>query len=312
MAEGLSENLDREPVPTQLWNTNLLPGILQAMDFAVMVELANSEFMLVGCPPSWLDQLGRKTRNDRVYFDLPGSFMDNFLVDAQQCWNDHEPSKIRSGQWMETDAEENELAFEATALTWNEQHILLIQVVSDAYEGLRSVVQQVRDARSVNHKLERIAYVDDLTGLYNRRGFNLFADKHWLQAMCTNQSLLLFSIDMDGLKIINDTCGHDAGDNALIDVAEILRNVFRGSDIIGRLGGDEFAALVMQSGWDCADRLIQRLQHTTNIWNLKSSRKMPLSFSIGVAAYDGGETTLQKLMFQADKEMYKNKQEKYS
>ncbi|GEM_PF-2487746 len=310
MGEELSECSKKNTMTAQLWNTNLLPGIIQAMDLAVMVELPDNAFMTLGCPPHWLNQLGRKTRNDRVYFDFPGSFMENFLIDSRVCWCNKIPSKIRSGQWIETDADENEQAFEATALTWNEQHILLIQVVSDEYEGLRSVVQQVRDVKRVNHKLERMAYVDELTGLYNRRGFNLFADKQWLQAMCTNQSLLLFCVDMDGLKTINDNAGHNAGDRAIVDVSEILRHVFRGSDILARLGGDEFAAMVMQSGWDCADRLIQRLQHATNIWNLKSTEKFPLSISIGVTAYDGGDTSLEKLLSQADEEMYKNKQKK--
>ena len=96
-------------------------------------------------------------------------------------------------------------------------------------------------------KLRALAVTDHLTGLYNRRGFLLLAQQQWQLAQRRNTPLLLFYMDVDSFKHINDTHGHKTGDLALQTVATVLRETFRKGDIIGRLGGDEFAVAAIEA-----------------------------------------------------------------
>jgi len=89
-------------------------------------------------------------------------------------------------------------------------------------------------------KLNNLSQTDELTGLYNRRGFISLTRSSLELAQRMGKSGLLFFIDMDGLKVINDSYGHEEGDIAIKEIANILRSAFRKSDIVARLGGDEF------------------------------------------------------------------------
>jgi len=94
-------------------------------------------------------------------------------------------------------------------------------------------------------ELRAMSLVDELTGLYNRRGFSTLAAQQMRWAARQQQGFVLFFVDLDGMKWINDTFGHQVGDQALREVAEVIRESFRQSDIIARLGGDEFAILAV-------------------------------------------------------------------
>jgi diguanylate cyclase (GGDEF)-like protein len=88
---------------------------------------------------------------------------------------------------------------------------------------------------------------DELTGLYNRRGFFVSAQQQLKLANRYNKGIFIFSADLDDLKIINDNFGHKTGDSALVETANILKKTFRESDIIARIGGDEFVILGMEN-----------------------------------------------------------------
>ena len=118
----------------------------------------------------------------------------------------------------------------------------------------------------------RSSLTDDLTQLYNRRAFRVLSEQQVLLADRIRHSVLLFFIDVDKLKYINDTYGHCAGDAQLIELASILKHTFRESDIIARIGGDEFAVLSMESSPDSSELLLQRL--TENI----DKRKIPFPY----------------------------------
>ena len=118
---------------------------------------------------------------------------------------------------------------------------------------------------------------------------------------------LLFYIDVDDLKSINDTAGHAAGDSLLIRTAQVLRSVFRDTDVIGRLSGDEFAALAAVTDAGACDLIVRRLQAAIAADNL--SRAEPsLSLSVGFAQFNPRQpSSISDLLRKADLAMYEDK-----
>jgi diguanylate cyclase (GGDEF)-like protein len=162
----------------------------------------------------------------------------------------------------------------------------------------------------LDRELRRLALTDDLTCLFNRRGFFAAATQQIKRAIRKSERLLLFFCDLDGLKEINDTLGHQEGDIALIRVAEALEKSFRGSDVVARLGGDEFAVLAVETSERCEEMILRRVAR-----NLKSSKPMgsgcALSLSMGVARFDPKHAVgLGDLMCQADRAMYEQKRKR--
>jgi diguanylate cyclase (GGDEF)-like protein/PAS domain S-box-containing protein len=156
-------------------------------------------------------------------------------------------------------------------------------------------------------EIRQAALVDPLTGLYNRRGFFLLAEQALRAAVRHQRTYLLCFFDLNGLKEINDELGHDQGDEALFDIAEVFKRVFRSSDIIGRLGGDEFVALA--EGEQSAEAALrQRVGDELLRHNASAGRAYRLSTSIGVAAFEPRKPiTLSELLQHADRQMYEHK-----
>lgn len=164
--------------------------------------------------------------------------------------------------------------------------------------------------QQMDGELLRLALRDDLTGLYNRRGFTLIADEYRKTACRMKQQLLLFFADLDGLKQINDHFGHGEGDRALVRAAESFKKTFRGYDIVARLGGDEFTALVVERPGRSAEAISRRLQESLAQCTAKENR-YHLSLSMGVARFDPDTApTLQELVRQADEALYQQKRNK--
>ena len=160
-------------------------------------------------------------------------------------------------------------------------------------------------------EIRAVALVDELTGLYNRRGFLALAQQQLRVADRLGSRLSQIFVDLDGLKRINDHFGHPAGDRALVETAQLLRETFRDSDIIARLGGDEFAILTMDSAEHDAHTMLQRLAEKVDAHNAWLSREFALSFSTGVAHYDGANpSSVGQLLAEADSWMYAQKRSK--
>jgi len=159
----------------------------------------------------------------------------------------------------------------------------------------------------LDRELRYLALTDDLTCLFNRRGFFAAATQQLKLAQRNGQSQLLLFCDVDNLKKINDTYGHNEGDLALIRTADALEQSFRGSDIISRLGGDEFVALTSETSNQTEEVILRRLEKNLKKSNATESR-YGLSLSVGVARFDPKRAvTLGELMVQADKAMYEKK-----
>ena len=130
---------------------------------------------------------------------------------------------------------------------------------------------------------------DELTGLLNRRGFIAVAQKQCYIANRNNLNLHCLFINLDGLKEINDKHGYQAGDEALIDTANKLLEIFRSSDIIARIGADEFIVISVESPEININMLTRRLKENLAIFNSKSNKPYQLSFRMGLSHYMTGQ-----------------------
>ncbi len=158
--------------------------------------------------------------------------------------------------------------------------------------------------------LEELSLRDPLTGLYNRRGFDLLANQSLRLAKRNGRESVLLLADMNELKDINDTLGHTQGDLALQAVARAFTSALRDSDIIARLGGDEFVALAVEAHPPGINSLLQRLREQLDLEDAKLHMSLPLSLSIGVAPFDPqAGPSLNELIVAADRDMYKKKKE---
>lgn len=168
------------------------------------------------------------------------------------------------------------------------------------------VAFDVTERRLAEENVRLQAITDDLTGLYNRRGFLLLAEREQIALRRSGSSAALFFIDVDGLKRINDEHGHDAGDAVLVAVSELLRISFRNSDILARLGGDEFVVLAR----NCRNPrdLHERLEGHLAEYNQVAAHPHKLSLSVGTAQLDGSEGhSLESQLARADNRMYRDK-----
>jgi diguanylate cyclase (GGDEF)-like protein/PAS domain S-box-containing protein len=167
------------------------------------------------------------------------------------------------------------------------------------------------DLKKALSKLETLSLVDDLTGLYNRRGFFTIALEHFKMADRQREKMFLLFMDLDNLKNINDTYGHHKGDQALIGIADILKTTFRSSDVKGRMGGDEFAVFLVGASRDGMEAAESRLKRNIEMFNESKENPFQLSVSIGVSHYDPVHPcTIDELLVRADKIMYEEKRRK--
>ena len=172
---------------------------------------------------------------------------------------------------------------------------------------LRSIRYGVERHRLAS-ALRSLSLIDDLTGLYNRRGFSELGEQQLRVARRTGRAVLLVFLDVDDLKRINDRLGHQVGDQALGRVADLLRETFRQSDIIARIGGDEFAVMALEASEDNQHQLIDRLRARIAEVNQAGGVSYELSVSVGAARFPSeGTELLDDLLAKVDEAMYQEK-----
>lgn len=169
------------------------------------------------------------------------------------------------------------------------------------------------ERQHVRTALHTKTLVDELTGLYNRRGFISLARQQIKTAERMARDVVHVFLDVDGMKQINDTFGHREGDLALIETADILRATFRESDVLARMGGDEFAVLALETSPLACDVLIDRLRRQVAERNSRGHRPYVLSFSLGSTRHAAGTPCLlDELLARADGLMYEQKRRRFS
>lgn len=170
------------------------------------------------------------------------------------------------------------------------------------------ISKDITKLKEAEEKLRILSLTDDLTGLYNRRGFFALAEHQLRVAERQKRKIVLIYIDLDNLKKINDKFGHNAGSHALIKTSKILKTHFRKSDIIARLGGDEFVIIPVGGSSDVYQNIGERLNKHLKLFNSKNKLGYRLSISMGVAVYDPySPCTIYELISKADKLMYSQK-----
>lgn len=167
------------------------------------------------------------------------------------------------------------------------------------------------DVKLANERIHALAGCDELTGLLNMRGFMSILQREHQQAERYARTFTIAMVDVDNLKYLNDTYGHECGNRALKIVAAILRDNIRTTDAVARFGGDEFMLLFAEANekraQEVTDRIKKRLQEAV----LTSGREnLSLDVSIGLANYPYHGTDLQELMAAADVAMYVEKNAK--
>jgi diguanylate cyclase (GGDEF)-like protein len=175
----------------------------------------------------------------------------------------------------------------------------------------RDLLVAIDQRKKAEEALKTLSLKDDLTNLYNRRGFFILAEQALKTAQRMGKEMLLIYGDLDNLKGINDTFGHREGDQALVDTSQILKETFRESDIIARIGGDEFVILAMNNLETSAEKVINRFKQVLNDHHFETKRPYRISMSLGIACFDPqNPCSVDVLLAQADKFMYSNKQKK--
>jgi diguanylate cyclase (GGDEF)-like protein len=159
-----------------------------------------------------------------------------------------------------------------------------------------------------NQKLHDISQTDELTGLYNRRGFFTHTTQSLRNARETGKMGLLVFADMDGLKNINDSYGHNEGDNAIREIAGILSKTFTSANIIARIGGDEFGIFMTNVDSHFVSNCREQIEYLTAEYNHNSGKPYQLSISMGAVPFQcDADLNIESLMSQADHLLYEQK-----
>jgi diguanylate cyclase (GGDEF)-like protein/PAS domain S-box-containing protein len=192
-----------------------------------------------------------------------------------------------------------------------EADLQLLSTMANIGTQLGRVVERERARKAAEDRAEAIrsqSIRDELTGLYNRRGFLELARQQLRIAQREQRAALLFFVDLNGMKLINDEFGHDEGDRALVDTAAVLRETFRVSDVVARLGGDEFVALMLDADVSKLEVFALRIRQALATRNAQGLRRYRLSASVGAAPYDADRgQTIESLLAHADTLMYEQK-----
>ena len=166
-------------------------------------------------------------------------------------------------------------------------------------------------AQSRNNVLNRMSMIDELTGVYNRRGFYVSANRILKAAENEGRQAAIIFGDLDNLKKVNDTFGHDDGDYAIVSCAEFLKKSLRTTDVVGRIGGDEFAAFAICDDADIIAKLPSRIKGIASKHNEVSDKPYNVTVSIGIyPIICSPELNIQEFMDKADNALYEDKKKK--
>lgn len=226
----------------------------------------------------------------RIWFATPKA------EDAQLTSSDL--AAILEGGW--TEILSGTRLFQCTRLTLALGHSINIYIIND-----------VSNFNGQIERLQRLCLTDELTGLYNRRGFVSVGTHIVEAARREDRAVHVVFADIDGLKSINDNLGHSYGDQAIVDFGKVLKSAVRSSDIVGRIGGDEFVILARGDA-DAMNKTIARLEQEIDKFNLANPRAYKLSASFGKTEIKTEDRPHQmdELLSEADASMYEEKRMK--
>jgi len=233
------------------------------------------------------------------------------LMSSQQAACEGQDRSALLRALTDADADERRLLTErrvrlGTMRQWTFVALLAAMLGAAALVLLAWRVQQraLADVRTLATQLEAISVTDELTQLYNRRGFLFVASPAFSLARRQGKPAAVLYADLDGLKAINDQLGHDHGDRALREFAQVMRSTFRTTDVLARLGGDEFAVFLYDITSEQIELVRHRLEAALARWNATPGVKLRLAASVGVALATETTASLDELVQTADTLMY--------
>ena len=162
-----------------------------------------------------------------------------------------------------------------------------------------------------NKNLSISAKIDELSKLLNRRGFFEYGQKTINLSLSMDKEGCVFFCDLDGLKKINDNFGHDMGDSAIQLVAQVLKKVFRESDIVARLSGDEFGIIAPSFKIENIELLREKINEENEIVSKENNLPFVLSLSVGCAEYNHDSSNVSEILSKADEKLYEEKRRKH-
>lgn len=179
----------------------------------------------------------------------------------------------------------------------------------DLHEGsFTRLLHYLREREVLEEGLRQLSFTDELTRLYNRRGFFALAEQRRQVALRVGMEFLIFFADLDNLKTINDHYGHHAGDIALGAIAEALSRAFTSEDIVARIGGDEFAAISFAQP-DRVEAICREIEREVGRFNEEHKLPVALTLSMGIAHFSLQESeSIEALLEKADMALYSMKQ----
>ncbi|NLI13535.1 MAG: diguanylate cyclase [Peptococcaceae bacterium] len=188
------------------------------------------------------------------------------------------------------------------SVVWTEHQKVPFYDRENNLEAIQGVARDITERKMAEEKLEHLSLHDPLTGLYNR---SCFEEKMRTAEGLSNQSGIVVC-DVDGLKLVNDTLGHDKGDILLNAAARVIKGSFREGDMVARVGGDEFAVLINNGNDEIVRNACNRIRTAVEKYN-SSNPDLPLSIAIGFATSNNSGASLINLFKEADNNMGREK-----
>lgn len=203
-------------------------------------------------------------------------------------------------------AEELRVDRRAIAASW------IFHQAAPTADGLAVTVRDVSATKREELRLKRACLTDDLTRLYNRRGFMALADQHLRLARRHGKDAVVMYVDMDDFKQLNDRFGHAAGDRALMAVSRLLRRTVRDCDVVARMGGDEFTILALDANGEGARIIQKRLDERLALFNASGELPMALSLTVGhTLVRPTDSSSVSDLLARADQLLYARKRRRH-
>ncbi len=264
------------------------------------IIITNNKGDILGCNQSAIDLFGYEHKHDLLSL--------NFLEQSPEKQQDGSNSYQLLCEIMNSVHESSNYFKFEWQFTHKNGHIFITEVTLTAYllaggTVLQANINDITERKKFQEQLEYLSLHDQLTGIYNRYCF----EKELLRLKNSDSyPITLLSCDIDGLKLINDSLGHQFGDKLLVNCATIMQQALRDFDILARVGGDEFCALMPNTDPKTAEEITRKIRANLSAYN-KANPNLPLGLSIGLASTENDDTLFNDLYKKADDLMYRDK-----
>jgi diguanylate cyclase (GGDEF)-like protein/PAS domain S-box-containing protein len=244
-----------------------------------------------------------------AYAEIWGRSPETLCEDPDSFWETIHPEDrdYVKGFMEKKTQEEYEVVYRIVrpdaSVRWIRDRSFPIEDESGRTQRAVGIAADITDLKLGEEKLRYLSLHDPLTALYNRI---YFEEEMSRIEKARYETVGILVCDVDGLKLVNDTLGHDQGDRLLIAAARVIRESFREGDLAARIGGDEFAIVLPNTTEPAVENACQRIQETVDTYNA-ATPELPLSISVGFAVRNGSHKNLKDVFKEADNHMYRKK-----